>query len=135
MQDATAEIMITTLGKIPNEMYYLEDTTPSGRATELHTMLNNYSLSVGTTLVSIETDKSDGYTGRSTLLLILLSVLLLILLLCCITACIIAKSRSKHSFFAKSDIECSPSCSGVNVPLLGLEKTSSTTTKTSSMKN
>ncbi|XP_025155907.1 uncharacterized protein LOC105184419 isoform X2 [Harpegnathos saltator] len=133
--DATAEIMITTLGKIPNEMYYLEDTTLSGKATKLHTVLNNYNLSVGITLVPTETDKSDGYTGRSTLLLILLSLLLIILLLCCITACIIAKSRSRHSFFTKSDIECSPGCSGVNVPLLGLEKTSDTTTKTSSIKN
>lgn len=132
VQDATAEIMITTLGKIPNEMYYLEDTTPSGRATELHTALNNFS--VETTLVPVGTDKFDGYTGYSMLLSILLSVLLIILLLCCITACIIARSKSKHSFFAKNDIECSPGCSGVNVPLLGLEKTSSTTTKTSSMK-
>lgn len=116
-------------------MYYLEDTTPSGKITELHTMFHNYNLSVETTLVPIETDKSDGYTGHSMLLLILLSVLLIILLLCCITACIIAKSRSKQSFFAKGDIECSPGCSGVNVPLLGLEKTSNTTTKTSSMKD
>lgn len=127
--------MITTLGKIPNEMYYLEDTTPSGKVTELHTVLNNYSFLAETTLIPVENDKSDGYTGHSTLLLILLTVLLIILLLCCITACIIARSRSRHSFFAKSDIECSPGCSGVNVPLLGLEKTSDITSKTSSMKN
>ncbi|XP_018372795.1 PREDICTED: uncharacterized protein LOC108767404 isoform X4 [Trachymyrmex cornetzi] len=74
--DATAEIMITTLGKIPNEMYYLEDTT---------------------------------------------------------AACIIARSRSRHSFLAKSDVECSPDCGGVNQPLL--DKASDTTTRTSSTRN
>ncbi|XP_014471806.1 PREDICTED: uncharacterized protein LOC106742946 [Dinoponera quadriceps] len=131
IEDTITEIMITTLGKIPNEMYYLEDTTPSGRVKELNTTLNNCSFSERT----VPVDKSDEYTGRSTLLLILLSVLLIVLLLCCITACVIARSKSKYSLFTKSDIECSPGCSGVNVPLLGLEKTSDTTTKTSSMKN
>lgn len=124
--------MITTLGKIPNEMYYLEDTTPGGKVaaydTQLHTMLDNDH----TKLVSIETEKSEGYMERSTLLLVLLTALLIILLLCCITACIIAKSKSKHTLFTRSDVECSPECSGVNLPLLGLDKTSDTTSKVSS---
>ncbi|EZA56861.1 hypothetical protein X777_02712 [Ooceraea biroi] len=129
--DATAEIMITTPGKIPNEMYYLEDTTPNriGAAygTELHTMLNN---SHTTTLASIGTINSDS-SEHSMLLFILVTALFFILLICCITACVIARSRSKHTFFVKRDMECSPECSGVNQPLLGLDKASDTTTKTS----
>ncbi|KAL6448054.1 hypothetical protein ACFW04_000237 [Cataglyphis niger] len=128
--------MITTLGKIPNEMYYLEDTTPSNKTaydSELHTTLDN------TTLASIETLKYDEYTERSTLLIILLTALLIILFMCCITACIIARSRSRHAFFAKSDMECDPGCSGVNQPLLGsdrINKTSDTTrTSDNSMRN
>lgn len=125
--------MVTTLGKIPNEMYYLEDTTPCGKTvygTRLHEILDNDH----TTLTSIQTNKSDGYAERSTLLLVLLTALLLILLLCCITACIIAKSRSKHAaFFARSDVECSPDCSGVNLPLLGLNRHSDATSKASSV--
>lgn len=123
--------MITTLGKIPNEMYYLEDTTSSGKtaAYELHTTLDNSH----TTLTPIETVKSDEYTERSTLLLILLTALLIILFMCCVTACIIARSRSRHAFFTKSDTECDPECSGVNQPLLGLDRVNKTsdTTRTS----
>ncbi|XP_020297022.1 uncharacterized protein LOC109861679 isoform X2 [Pseudomyrmex gracilis] len=131
--DATAEIMVTTLGKIPNEMYYLEDTTHGRIAaiynTESHTILDNSHI----TTTTIEAVKSDVYTDHSTLLVILLIVLLIILMICCITACIIARSRSKYpSFFTRSDIECSPRCSGVNQPLLSLDKNSDTTTKTSS---
>ncbi|XP_025264413.1 uncharacterized protein LOC112637912 [Camponotus floridanus] len=124
--------MITTLGKIPNEMYYLEDTTFSGKtvssSNELHTILDNNL----TTLTPIETVKSE-YTERSTLLLILLTALLIILFMCCITACIIARSRSRHAFFTKSDIECDPECSGVNQPLLRLDRVNKTsdTTRTS----
>jgi len=123
--------MITTLGKIPNEMYYLEDTTskknvPSG--TESRTILEHSY----TTLASIETIKSE-YPERSTLLIILLTTLLIILFMCCVTACIIARSRSRHAFLAKSDIECSPDCRGVNQPLLN--KASDTTSRTSSTRN
>ncbi|XP_018372793.1 PREDICTED: uncharacterized protein LOC108767404 isoform X2 [Trachymyrmex cornetzi] len=132
-QDATAEIMITTLGKIPNEMYYLEDTTAGKKigaySTESRTILDHSH----TTLASIETVKSDEYSERSTLLIILLTTLLIILFMCCITACIIARSRSRHSFLAKSDVECSPDCGGVNQPLL--DKASDTTTRTSSTRN
>lgn len=122
-----------TLEKIPNEMYYLEDTTASGKAYNagLYTMLDNSH----TTLLSIGTDKSDEYIERSTLLLILLTALFIIILLCCITACVIAKSRSKHTFFTKSDAECSPGCSGINQPLLGLDKLALDTAKTNSTKN
>lgn len=125
--------MITTPGKIPNEMYYLEDTTPNGigtiaaYGTELHTVLNN---SYATTLASTRAVKSDE-SEHSMLLCILVIALFIILLMCCIAACIIARSRSKHTFFIKRDIECSPECSGVNQPLLGMDKTSDTTTKTS----
>ncbi|XP_072744301.1 uncharacterized protein [Anoplolepis gracilipes] len=118
--------MITTLGKIPNEMYYLEDTTSSGKTTaygnELHTTLDN-SLTI---LAPIGAVKSDEYTERSTLVFILLTVLLIILFMCCITACIIARSRSRHAFFTKSDMECDPECSGVNQPLLGLDRVNKT---------
>lgn len=126
--------MITTLGKIPNEMYYLEDTTPSSK-----TAIYDSELHTNTTLASIETFKYDEYTERSTLLIILLTALLIILFMCCITACIIARSRSRHAFFAKSDMECDPGCSGVNQPLLGsdrINKTSDTTrTSDNSMRN
>lgn len=125
--------MITTLGKIPNEMYYLEDTTSSSKTaisdSELHMTLDNNL----TTLAPIETVKYDEYTERSTLLIILLTALLIILFMCCITACIIARSRSRHAFFAKSDMECDPGCSGVNQPLLGSDRINkiSDTTRTS----
>ncbi|KYN07497.1 hypothetical protein ALC62_01699, partial [Cyphomyrmex costatus] len=132
-QDATAEIMITTLGKIPNEMYYLEDTTAGKKiaaySTESRTILDHSH----TTLASIETAKSDEYSERSTLLIILLTTLLIILFMCCVTACIIARSRSRHAFLAKSDVECSPDCGGINQPLL--DKASDTTSKTNSMRN
>jgi len=125
--------MITTTGKIPNGMYELEDTTGittngiTVTSTELpHTVLNNDT----TALVPIKPIHPDG-TEHSTLLCILMIALLIILLICCITACIIARSRSKNTFI-KRDIECSPECSGVNQPLLGLDKVSDTTTKTSS---
>ncbi|XP_018404768.1 PREDICTED: uncharacterized protein LOC108781325 [Cyphomyrmex costatus] len=131
--DATAEIMITTLGKIPNEMYYLEDTTAGKKiaaySTESRTILDHSH----TTLASIETAKSDEYSERSTLLIILLTTLLIILFMCCVTACIIARSRSRHAFLAKSDVECSPDCGGINQPLL--DKASDTTSKTNSMRN
>ncbi|XP_018300640.1 uncharacterized protein [Mycetomoellerius zeteki] len=131
--DATAEIMITTLGKIPNEMYYLEDTTAGRKigaySTESRTIMEHSH----TTLASIETVKSDEYSERSTLLIILLTTLLIILFMCCVTACIIARSRSRHAFLAKSDVECSPDCGGVNQPLL--DKASDATTRTSSTKN
>lgn len=126
--------MITTLGKIPNEMYYLEDTTSNSKtaiySNELHPTLDNSQA----TLTPIETLKSDEYTERSTLLLILLTALLIILFMCCITACIIARSRSRHTFFTKrSDMECDPECSGVSQPLLGLDRVNKTsdTTRTS----
>lgn len=119
--------MITTLGKIPNEMYYLEDTTPSGKitvyGTESQTTLDNNH----TTLALFDIAKSDGYGGCSTLLVALLMILFIILLLCCVTACMIASSRRKHIFFNRSDIECSPTCSGVKQPLLGPDKISDTT--------
>lgn len=125
--------MITTLGKIPNEMYYLEDTTAGRKigaySTESRTIMEHSH----TTLASIETVKSDEYSERSTLLIILLTTLLIILFMCCVTACIIARSRSRHAFLAKSDVECSPDCGGVNQPLL--DKASDATTRTSSTKN
>lgn len=133
-QDATAEIMITTLGKIPNEMYYLEDTTTGRKiaayGTESRTILDH---SHTTLAASIETVKSNEYPERSTLLIVLLTTLLVILFMCCITACIIARSRSRRAFLAKSDVECSPDCRGVNQPLL--DKASDTTTRTSSTRN
>jgi hypothetical protein len=131
--------MITTTGKIPNEMYELEDTTTSGittttttttaavTTTELHTTeYNNNNNNNYTTLDAIKTVDVE----HSTLLCILIIALFVILLICCITACIIAKSRTKQAFL-KGDMECSPECSGVNQPLLGLDKASDTTTKTS----
>ncbi|KYN43484.1 hypothetical protein ALC56_02210, partial [Trachymyrmex septentrionalis] len=129
--DATAEIMITTLGKIPNEMYYLEDTTAGRKigaySTESRTILDHSHITLASTV------KSDEYPGRSTLLIILLTTLLIILFMCCVTACIIAKSRGRHAFLAKSDVECSPDCGGVNQPLL--DKASDATTRTSSTRN
>ncbi|XP_028049943.1 uncharacterized protein LOC114255455 [Monomorium pharaonis] len=124
--------MITTLGKIPNEMYYLEDTTAGKIAaygTESRMMLDR---SHTTLAASIENNKPE-YPERSTLLIVLLTTLLIILFMCCITACIIARSRRRHAFLTKSDVECSPDCKGVNQPLL--DKASDATTRTSSTRD
>lgn len=126
--------MITTLGRIPNEMYYLEDTTTGRKVTAYGTESRTILDRSHTTLAPLETVKSDEFTERSTLLIILLTTLLVILFMCCITACIIARSRSRHAFLAsKSDVECSPDCGGVKQPLL--DKASETTTRTSSTRN
>lgn len=125
--------MITTLGKIPNEMYYLEDTTTGRKiapyGTESRTILDHGH----TTLAPIETVKSDEYPERSTVLIILLTTLLIILFMCCVTACIIARSRSRKTFRARSDVECSSDCGGVKQPLLN--RASDATTRTSSTRN
>ncbi|XP_011634621.1 uncharacterized protein LOC105425510 [Pogonomyrmex barbatus] len=126
--------MITTLGKIPNEMYYLEDTTISKKVAAYGTESRMILDCNQTTLASIEVIESERYAEHTTLLTVLLVTFFIILLMCCITACIIARSRrSRHASLTKSDIECRPDCRGVNQPLLN--KDSEATTRTSSTRN
>nr|XP_050851102.1 uncharacterized protein LOC127064290 [Vespula vulgaris] len=129
--DVTAEIMITTIGKIPSEMYYLEDT-----ASNIGTSISQTSVSRSVNDVIHTTIKSNitvtGYTARSVVFLILTIACLILLFLCCITACMISKTRKKSYFFSRNDIDCDPECNGLNRPLLRTEKVSDTTSKTSS---
>ncbi|XP_034182299.2 uncharacterized protein LOC117605281 [Osmia lignaria lignaria] len=126
--DVTAEVMLTTLGKVPSEMYYLEDTVFNGKAaTDKSTLqTSQYAQAVASTQAM---ENNHGSSGHSSVLFILLIVLLVILLLCCISAGLIAKTRRKSSFFGKSDMECDSKCTGINQPLL--DKNSDLTNKTS----
>ncbi|XP_031840665.1 uncharacterized protein LOC116430533 [Nomia melanderi] len=113
--DVTAEVMITTLGKIPNEMYYIEDTTPIKKLAVFgnnHQGTSEYEHAV---ISSTEITKSGHEHGYSPLLVSLLCALVVILFMCCVTACIIAKSKRKINFFNK---ECEPGCTGMSQPLL-----------------
>lgn len=111
MKDVTAEVMITTAGKIPNEMYYF-DATP--QASMAHTETNvNYSES----------------ESHSSVLVALLTALILILFMCCITASLVARSKRRRKFFGKAESECEPGCAGMSQPLLN--KISDSTNKTS----
>ncbi|KAL0107366.1 hypothetical protein PUN28_015727 [Cardiocondyla obscurior] len=121
--------MITTLGKIPNEMYYLEDTTVARKVT---TYSSESSMTL-CTQASIGILKSYEYTDRTTLLVILLTTLLVVLLMCCVAGCLIARSRRRRALVAKNDVECSPDCGGVSQPLLN--KASDTTSRASSTRN
>ncbi|XP_076756238.1 uncharacterized protein LOC143426552 [Xylocopa sonorina] len=127
--DVTAEVMITTLGKIPGEMYYLEDVTASPGLTckmdSQETPAIAHAVMATTEMYRANNESS----GHSSLLIALLTALLVILLLCCITACFVAKSKRKSNFFGNGDMECEPGCTGMSQPLLN--KISSTTNKTS----
>ncbi|XP_012146943.1 uncharacterized protein LOC105663338 [Megachile rotundata] len=128
--DVTAEVMLTTLGKIPSEMYYLEDTTCSAKLTTPKSSLQQthaYGHAVAATEETIRNGNEHG--SHSSILIILLITLLVILLLCCISACLITKTKRRNNFFGRSDTECDPRCSGINQPLL--DKISDCTNKTS----
>lgn len=101
MKDATAEVMLTTLGKIPKEMYYLEDTAPAVKATTYNLEDSKYQQAVATSTQAVQYDNESG--SHSTILFALLAALLIILLLCCTTACLIAKVKRKNNFFGKHD--------------------------------
>lgn len=121
--------MLTTMGKIPNEMFYLEDTAPNMKMTShkfYRTESPGYAQAVTATT---QLTSSNEYTSHSSVLLALLTALLIILLLCCTTACLIAKSKRKSNFFGKADMECDAGCSGISQPLL--DKISDSTNKTS----
>ncbi|XP_046817133.1 uncharacterized protein LOC124423459 [Vespa crabro] len=129
--DVTAEIMITTIGKIPSEMYYLEDTlsnvqTNIGQTTVPHSMTDVIHTTMENNVIV------TGHTARSVVFLILTIACLILLFLCCITACMISKTRRKSYFFSRNDIDCDPECNGLNRPLLRTEKISDATSKTSS---
>lgn len=121
--------MITTIGKIPNEMYDLEDTTiDSNLVTHKQQSRIAFEKAVeATTQHSYEGNNES--SGHSSILIALLVALFIILFLCCITACFVAKAKRKNSFFGSGDTECEPGCTGMNQPLL--DKISSSTTKTS----
>ncbi|XP_026670564.1 uncharacterized protein LOC113464530 [Ceratina calcarata] len=117
--------MITTLGKIPSEMFYLEDTVSSAtiKTTKKLAGAIEATESYQTTTANYEN------SSHSPVLIALVTALFVILLLCCITACFVAKSKRKNNFFGKGDMECEPGCTGMSQPLLN--KMSSTTNKTS----
>ncbi|XP_043512017.1 uncharacterized protein LOC122529703 [Frieseomelitta varia] len=117
--------MITTMGKIPSEMFYLEDTPGTIVPQRIQTTSTFSKAMMETT----EYHRSVESTSHSPVLVALLTALLIILLLCCITACIVTKSKRTSNFFSKGSMECEPGCTGINQPLL--EKFSSTTNKTS----
>ncbi|XP_006611604.1 uncharacterized protein LOC102674428 isoform X2 [Apis dorsata] len=132
--DVTAEVMLTTMGKIPSEMYDLEDTSPPIITKLVHfEKTSPFARAIAVTEPYHPVTKEP--TGHSSILIALLTALLIIFLLCCITACIITKSKRKSTFFGKEDMECEPGCTGMNQPLL--DKISSSTNKTScaSMRN
>lgn len=118
------------MGKIPSEMYYIEDTPMN-----FDSSTQRLGLEKAYTFAGAVTGKTELYevnkesSGHSSVLIALLTALLIILLLCCITACIVTKSRRKLNLFGKADMECEPGCTGMNQPLL--DKISSTTDKTS----
>ncbi|KAK9306352.1 hypothetical protein QLX08_003032 [Tetragonisca angustula] len=123
--DITTEVMITTMGKIPSEMFYLEDTP----GTVVPQRIQTTSTFAKPMMETTEYHRSVESTSHSPVLVALLTALLIILLLCCITACIVTKSKRTSNFFGKGSMECEPGCTGINQPLL--EKFSSSTNKTS----
>ncbi|KOC66007.1 hypothetical protein WH47_12806 [Habropoda laboriosa] len=126
--DVATEVMITTLGKIPSEMYYLEDTNANVPAQIIKIQETSpLAHAVMATTEAVENNNESSH--HSSVLIALLTALLIILLLCCITACLIAKSKRKTTFFEKSDMECEPGCTGMSQPLL--DKISSSTNKSS----
>ncbi|XP_053988196.1 uncharacterized protein LOC128891606 [Hylaeus anthracinus] len=128
--DVTAEVMITTLGKIPNEMYDLDETSPKMKYATPRIDLQSTSRYVQAMMSTDETINANGRSeGHSSVLVALLSALVVILFMCCITACLIARSKRRRNFFGKSDTECEPGCTGINQPLL--DKISQSTNKTS----
>lgn len=127
--------MLTTMGKIPSEMYDLEDTSPPIITKLVHfEKTSPFARAIAVTEPAYHPVTKEP-TGHSSILIALLTALLIIFLLCCITACIITKSKRKSTFFGKEDMECEPGCTGMNQPLL--DKISSSTNKTScpSMRN
>ncbi|KZC08219.1 hypothetical protein WN55_10952 [Dufourea novaeangliae] len=111
--DVTAEVMITTLGKIPNEMYDIEDAT---HITKLAAFSDNRQ-GASDYDNTAEMSKDGNETGYSPVLVALLCALVVILFMCCVTACLIAKSKRKN-FFGKPKMECDPGCAGMSQPLL-----------------
>ncbi|XP_076232986.1 uncharacterized protein LOC143178315 [Calliopsis andreniformis] len=124
--DVTAEIMLTTLGKIPNEMYYLEDTVAPVTVATPKIKIQQARYGEGKSSPDNANNESESHPS---VLFALLIALLILLLLCCTTACLIAKAKRKSNFFGRSDTECDPGCTGINQPLLG--KVSDCTNKTS----
>ncbi|PBC30591.1 hypothetical protein APICC_06227 [Apis cerana cerana] len=110
--DVTAEVMLTTMGKIPSEMYDLEDTSPP----VITKLVHFEKTSPFARAIAVTEPQYHPVTKEP-------------------TACIITKSKRKSTFFGKEDMECEPGCTGMNQPLL--DKISSSTNKTScgSMRN
>ncbi|KAI4480544.1 hypothetical protein M0804_010097 [Polistes exclamans] len=129
--DVTAEIMITTVGKIPSEMYYIEDTTSNIQIIDQTTVSHSMTNVIHTT-ISANNSTVSGHTTRSVVFVILTVACLILLFLCCITACMISKTKRKNYFCKRNDFDCDPECNGLNRPLLRTEKISDTTSKTSS---
>ncbi|CAK9821808.1 hypothetical protein ANTRET_LOCUS468 [Anthophora retusa] len=132
--DVATEVMITTLGKIPSEMYYLEDTN-ANLPTQLFRMHETSPLARAMAATTEATEYNNESSHHSSVLIALITALLIILLLCCITACLIAKSKRKAGFFDKSDTECDPGCTGMSQPLLNKISCSTNKSSISSLRN
>ena len=87
--------MLTTMGKIPSEMYDLEDTSPPVITKLVHfEKTSPFARAIAVTEPQYHPVTKEP-TGHSSILIALLTALLIIFLLCCITACIITKSKRK----------------------------------------
>ncbi|XP_068968993.1 uncharacterized protein [Bombus flavifrons] len=129
--DVTADVMITTMGKIPSEMFYLEDTV----ATVVPQRIQETSTFAKAIVATQEYYRPTESSSHSPVLIALLTALFIILLLCCITACIVTKSKRRNNFFGKGNMECEPGCTGLNQPLLGKLSTTTNKTSISSLRN
>ncbi|KAI4501290.1 hypothetical protein M0802_003663 [Mischocyttarus mexicanus] len=67
--DVTAEIMITTPGKIPNELYYIEDTASSIQTIDQTTVSHSMTNVIYTT-ISANNSTASGHTTRSIVFLL-----------------------------------------------------------------
>lgn len=104
--------MLTTPGKIPNEMYEIENT-PSGKIIEL-----DESLPAGKERLSSRGIQINNISTQPSLLLIILITTGSLIILICLITCIIAKVRKKnYKTLSKKDVEC---CTTVNRPLLSM---------------
>lgn len=122
----TAETMVTTLGKLPDVLYDMDETTvktmlqPDSPTSHL-SLFDNLSQSSPLTIEST-TQKiigsSNELTNYGNLFTILIIMLVILLLLSCGVACLIAKTRQNSS------TDCALNCPGAKQPLIRPGKSS-----------
>ncbi|XP_011299779.1 uncharacterized protein [Fopius arisanus] len=112
--DATAEIMNTTTGSIPNVWYDLGETTVNSSIKSMKSEILPI-VSTSTTIVT-EIQTETEINNDKTLFTILAMCLIVTVLLCLIIMCTIAVSRRRSS--TSSELNCDPDCVGAKRPLL-----------------